>query len=219
MGAFEDLIAANPHMLAKNNKYAAKLSFQDRCAVLAAYKGGVLKMILAEAFGINVSTVEYICSPSSNHYRNVRRERADLGPERFHSTYLTDEQVQRIAKAKDALEKRDEVETHDQYEARIAAERVKAHGPDKRAAGLAGRHVVLVPMTGTLMVEVVFVKPEPFVGMEENRAEGWYIYVDPSSPGYDPENFHGHYGYETDANTSKSAWRAFLSATQAEVKS
>lgn len=212
----DELIAANPQLLAKNSRYAPKMSFADRCAVLAAYHAGIVKSVLSEAYGINISTVEYIVAPNSSHYRNVRKERADLGPERFRAEYMTEEQVSRIMAAKDRLEGEGRLESQKARDARLARERAKVNGPDKRANGVAGRHLCRV-REGTLFCEVVWAAPEPSKIYPDKRPEGWYVTVSPDSPGWvDGWGAGEYHGYAENANTSKAAWRGFLSVTGAE---
>lgn len=81
-----------------SQKFAAKLNFEKRCAILALERiSGVSRPVLAAAFGVNRGTVAYICNNSSPHYKDVRREYNELGRDAFERKYLTEEIIDRIA--------------------------------------------------------------------------------------------------------------------------
>lgn len=205
----------SPQVLQKNIKYAPKMSFADRCAALAAVRMGINKKLVALAFGVNVSTIEYVASPSSRHYKDVRKEYADLGHERFVKEKLTDDYVRKIMAFKDDARLDLDNKTID---AGLALERAKAHGPDRRAKGLEGKHSIFDPIAGSLWVHVEFVQPPLSALWPNPRPEGWYVRYDPASPGYSPEMTTEHHGAAADANTSKSALSAFLTATGSEER-
>ena len=71
-------------------RFAPKLNFEERCAVLAAYLAGVNRRLLAVAFRINRRTVTHIYNSRSIHYKDVRKELEKLGREEFIRTYLTE---------------------------------------------------------------------------------------------------------------------------------
>jgi hypothetical protein len=94
----------NPSSLrADAGKFEAKLSFDERCAVLACLVNGVNRNLLAHAFGINRRTVTHIGNRHSPHYRSVRAELIGLGVEEFTDKYVTEDIQNRIAKAEGSI--------------------------------------------------------------------------------------------------------------------
>jgi hypothetical protein len=90
----------NPASLrADAGKFEAKLSFAERCAILACLVNGTNPKLLAFAFGINRRTVTHIVNPKSVHYKSVRAELVGLGTEAFTDKYVTEEIRTRIAEA------------------------------------------------------------------------------------------------------------------------
>ena len=78
-------------------KFVPKLTFAERCEVLAFYRKGVSRIMLATAFGVDRRTVTHIYTKTSPHYKNVREEEERLGRERFVQTYITESGAQKIA--------------------------------------------------------------------------------------------------------------------------
>lgn len=81
-------------------RFASKLTFNERCSVLAAFLYGVNRRVLSLAFGINRRTVTHIYNPNSPHYKATRQELERLGKDRFIERYLTEDVVKKIAEVK-----------------------------------------------------------------------------------------------------------------------
>ena len=80
-------------------QFAAKLSMEERCGILAAYLSGVNRRILAVAFRINRRTVTHIYNPNSPHYNEVKKELFRMGKEEFVTRYFTESIAMRIKQA------------------------------------------------------------------------------------------------------------------------
>jgi hypothetical protein len=197
----ERLLQDRPDLFSVNSKFAPKLSFVDRCSVFAFWKAGIERRTLAAAFGINRGTVNYIVTPSSPHYKNVRKEFKDLGVDEFMRRYLTEEWAQKVEAAKGS------------YETQFADDDVKKMrsmevGPNPRAKSKAGEHLVKYPDIGNTIgpvekIEVVFgtcksLGSPPF--------DGWFI-KSPSG---------GDMGNAKHCATSAAAFKAFLEDNMAE---
>jgi len=99
--SFEELIAAIPAtMYVQRGRFAPKLDFEARCEVLALYRQGVARSIIAEAYGIDRRTVTHIQNPNSPHYKGIREEAAKLGADEFQRHYITEQSLSRIARAR-----------------------------------------------------------------------------------------------------------------------
>lgn len=72
-------------------KYAAKLSFDQRCEILALRHAGVRREVLAKMYGVDRRTITHIYNPLSPHYKNVRATEVGMGKEKFRETFVTDE--------------------------------------------------------------------------------------------------------------------------------
>lgn len=83
----------------QTGQFAPKLTFEERCAVLACVTYGVSRPITAAAFSINRRTVTHVCNEASGHYRDVRKELKNLGKDKFIETYLTENVAKKIADA------------------------------------------------------------------------------------------------------------------------
>jgi len=90
-------------MRADAGKFEAKLTFAERCAVLACLVNGVNRNLLAHVFGINRRTVSHIGNPKSVHYKSVRDELIGLGKEEFTTKYITEDVQDRIAASENKL--------------------------------------------------------------------------------------------------------------------
>lgn len=90
------------------NKFDHKLDFDQRCEVLALYRTGVPRAILAEAYGIDRRTVTHIYNPGSKHYKMVREEERKLGREEFQRKYLTENALAKLSALEPKLAKRRE---------------------------------------------------------------------------------------------------------------
>lgn len=208
----------SPEALAANSKYKAKLTFQSRCSALAALKAGYIVAVVAEAFGINRSTLRYIEKPSSPHYKNIRKELFELGRERFIAEYLTPDVIELLAEAA----KSPNVNLSGN-QMRASASVDTTH-PNRKATSREGRHTILYG-SGTLLVEVKWydkeLPPSPYdMSYDGPRSPGWYTFVDPESPAWkdgwiEAENPFGN----NDARfTSKTALDWFVAQIGGEVQ-
>ena len=96
---FEEIMSKIPvGAFVNRGKFAAKLSFAQRCEILAFYHNGVSRQHLADAFGIDRRTVTHIQNAQSKHYRDVRAEYKKLGHDAFLRQYVTEAGALKIAK-------------------------------------------------------------------------------------------------------------------------
>lgn len=123
----------DPNALRTTGKFEAKLSFHERCSVLALHRQGVSISALAAAFGVNRRTVVHIATPTSKRYRSVRDEEMRIGPQEFVLKYADEAAVMRI---NDAAAKQEVDMTGQEYRASTQAER--AGVASKRASTSAG---------------------------------------------------------------------------------
>ena len=77
-------------LIASSVKFEAKLTFEQRCQILAAAKLGFKREIIARAFNVHRATVRHVISPTSRSYRDVRKRWAELGEEEFYDTFVTE---------------------------------------------------------------------------------------------------------------------------------
>jgi hypothetical protein len=77
------------HAKSNNGKFAAKLSFQQRCEILALHRKGCTRELLARAYNVDRRTITHIYNPASTHYKNVREEEMSLGRNHFIEKYVT----------------------------------------------------------------------------------------------------------------------------------
>lgn len=84
-------------------KFSAKLTFDQRCEVLALSNLGFPKEQLAKMYGIDRRTVTHICTAKSPHYKNVREEELSLGESNFKQRYVTDDLVNRALSFKQEM--------------------------------------------------------------------------------------------------------------------
>lgn len=80
-----------------STKFAPKLSFDERCSVLALVRANVSRKIVSEALGIDRRTVGHITNETSLHYRNVRQEYKRIGHDDFIAKYVTEEVARKVA--------------------------------------------------------------------------------------------------------------------------
>jgi hypothetical protein len=74
-----------------DGKFSAKLTFTQRCEVLALLRSRVTQEVIAELYGIDRRTVTHVGNPKSPHYKNVREEEKQMGTENFVTKYLDNE--------------------------------------------------------------------------------------------------------------------------------
>ena len=80
-----------PTIIRGLGRFDAKLTFDERCSVLALYLSGIHRRVLAAAYGIDRRTVAHIYNKNSIHYKAVRKELENLGRDLFLQRYLTEE--------------------------------------------------------------------------------------------------------------------------------
>jgi hypothetical protein len=74
---------------ASYGKFAAKLSFAQRCEILALHRKGCTRELLAKLYRVDRRTITHIYNQQSPHYKNVREEELRLGRDNFILQYLT----------------------------------------------------------------------------------------------------------------------------------
>lgn len=77
----------------RSNKFAPKMSYSQRCEVLALFHKGVPRDALAKMYNVDRRTVTHIYTVTSPHYKNVRDERIGIGEEEFRNRYLTNDLI------------------------------------------------------------------------------------------------------------------------------
>jgi hypothetical protein len=70
-------------------KFAPKLSFGQRCEILALSRKGCTRELLSKLYRVDRRTVTHIYNSNSPHYKNVREEELRLGRDNFITKYLT----------------------------------------------------------------------------------------------------------------------------------
>ena len=91
-------------MTMNRDKFAAKLSFDQRCQILALHRIGIVREDLAKMYGVDRRTVGFIYNQHSSHYRNVRAEENKIGIHAFRDRYLTTEIINRALAYRQAKE-------------------------------------------------------------------------------------------------------------------
>ena len=77
--------------LNETNRFAAKLSFDQRCEILALRHAGVRREVLAKMYGVDRRTITHIYNPLSPHYKNVRDLETGLGRDQFREKFVNDD--------------------------------------------------------------------------------------------------------------------------------
>ena len=123
-----------------NSKFEAKLTFDERCSILALHLRGTSTAMLAAAFGVNRRTVTHVITPGGPRYRNVREQLQLMGPEEFTTQYINEAAMMRINAAANSTEV---AEKADEYRSHTLAERGGVASP--RATGSAGITTIKLP--------------------------------------------------------------------------
>lgn len=125
----EEILAMVPATLLRGHrddtKFAPKLSFEQRCEVMAFYLAGFKIPALAAAFGLHRRTVSSIVSRNARYYKDVIEEFDRRGADDFKRVYLTEEGAKKLAAVADS----DEVKMNEPAYRGLKA---TADGPDKR---------------------------------------------------------------------------------------
>lgn len=153
-----------------STKFEPKLTFDERCTVLAFSIAGIGKRVLAAAFGINRRTVSHMVNPQSGHYRDVRAKLAELGEEAFKRQYCTEKGSTAIRAAFSMPEVKQTMEVYDQTP--------HSPMPSPRAKKKAGINVVkLDHMPYSHRVEVAFTDEHGWRwrDLDSEFAEDWFV--------------------------------------------
>lgn len=187
-------------MRGSQSSYAPKLTFDDRCAILAAFVNGVSPRVLAEAYGINRRTVSAITNEHSLHYRDVRQRRKMMGGAEFAAAYITDSVVSRVNAALASPVATMTVRDYEKYAPKFNPRATSEMGvrqwraqPNEFDAGMAYLHFV--------EIAIVENNPDPNWNMGGDEGEngmswGWRDLNDGNSEGR----------WITGFRTSKAAW-------------
>src|SRR5580765_7209881 len=87
----EERIALLLSINSERNKFGPKLTYAQRCEVLALRHIGVRREVLAKMYGVDRRTITHIYNPDSPHYKNVRELEIGLGQEQFRNKYVSSE--------------------------------------------------------------------------------------------------------------------------------
>lgn len=178
------------HAFTKNDgRFAAKLSEDQRCSILALVRNGVKQELAARAFGVDQRTVAHIANNHSPKYKAVRAAYNNLGHEAFTARYLTEDTARMVAAA-----------APEPAQQRVNPGLSTPEGISKRANRMAG--VQIVPALDGLRkapreIEIAFRSDIA------DMPDGWY-YRDIA--GDDPEGWY-HHG-EASLKTSSACYQA-----------
>ena len=90
-----------PELIKKQaSNYGAKLTMDERCAILGLAKHGVKREVLAVAFSLDKRTIGHISNEASRHYKDVRTLYRQLGHAAFIEKYVTPEIVDRVSRVR-----------------------------------------------------------------------------------------------------------------------
>lgn len=156
----------NPSSLrADGGKFEAKLTFEQRCAILACYINGTNRRLLALAFGVNRRTVTHIYNKKSVHYRSVRAELEKLGKEEFTSRYVNEDIIKLIRDTEKAAGSAAILDANDTD---VADQPVNIRVPTKMRSKDEGIHTIQPPQCSySHRVEIAWVN--------SHLGEGWYF--------------------------------------------
>jgi hypothetical protein len=77
-------------------KFAAKLTRNERCAILALVNSGIKREVASKVFDIDKRTVAHIVNENGPHYKDIRTEYRNEGHDDFCAKYVTAEIMGRI---------------------------------------------------------------------------------------------------------------------------
>lgn len=156
------IIPADAMRQHRDDEFAPKLVEDERMAILACIEYGVLRDVVAKAFGINRRTVSHIANSGSTRYREVRKRRDEMGRDAFVAHYLTETVAQKIA----ANTKPRKIDTTP------AVEKVSVHANGKAGIQVVNNDMLKAPHR----VEIAF--------KADLEPKGWY-YRDIDGPEHD----------------------------------
>jgi len=94
IGLLEAAVQANREA---NSKFESKLSFGQRCEILALHRKGCTRESLAKLYGVDRRTITHIYNDKSPRYKNVREEELRLGRTNFLLKYLSVDMLEKAA--------------------------------------------------------------------------------------------------------------------------
>jgi hypothetical protein len=187
-----------PTIMRGQGRFEAKLSFDERCSVLALYMSGIHRRVLASAFGIDRRTVAHIYNKNSIHYKNVRSKLEELGRDAFIQRYLTEEASERVT----AVANNPEVTLSDDQ---LRKEPVKPPVPNKRRNRRAGINMLTPPQcdySHRVMIAWRDQTYDPVSGVD--LPEGWW-YQDMDGNNPDEWFYSGPQSLLSSSNALKAA--------------
>lgn len=145
-----------------DNRFAAKLSFDERCQMLALKLSNMSIGAIAVAFGVNRRTVTHVYQPHSPRYQNVRKQLETMGRDAFLTRYIDEDLINRVKAAAETPEAQMSGNKYEQKESHSTT-------PNPRATKAAGISVHKGEGHGfTHRIEVVW------VDNKEDYPDGWY---------------------------------------------
>lgn len=93
------LIPKEAFVASRTGKFESKLTFEQRCTILALVVSKVARPVVAVAFGVDRRTVTHICNESSPHYKNVRGEMKKLGHAEFVKQHISEADANAVMEA------------------------------------------------------------------------------------------------------------------------
>jgi hypothetical protein len=85
----EERIALLSLMGVDKNKFAPKMTRDQRCQVLALFRMGIKPEVLGKMYKVDRRTITHIYTEMSPHYKAIRAEEAAIGRAAFNGKYLT----------------------------------------------------------------------------------------------------------------------------------
>ena len=167
----------DPSLLRGAGDFEAKLTFEERCQILALSILGYKRPVLAAAYRVVRPTIGYIERPSSPHYRNVRQMRRDLGDEEFVRKYVNADVLERVKEAAKSMESQ---LNDEDYKLQRRAETESRSTPNKRARAMEGLHQFNSQMLGPHSVRIDWLetaegKMDGEDGAQAFHGPGWYV--------------------------------------------
>lgn len=134
------------------NKFAAKLTFQQRCEILGLHRMNIPRDVLAKMYNVDRRTITHVHNLKSTHYRDVREEELRLGRDHFNDTYVTPE-------------------VHTKALSFVQELRKTANSNNKYASAKQGLHIVRGPMCSyDHRVKIDWIE----AGTHNVQISGWY---------------------------------------------
>lgn len=165
------------------SRFAAKLTQEERCQILALRLVGMSIGAVAVTFKVNRRTVTHIYNESSPRYHAVRKLRDEMGAERFINRFVTEDLIERVKEAANTPEAQESYSEHD------AANPERKGVANKRATKCSGITMHKGPdHLFTHRIEVKWIE-----GMTD-YVDGWYALLldtdkgDELHPFGDPDN-------------------------------